>query len=151
MSMRKTPQEIRKGIENGFTEEPWEDLLEDLNYSGDQATDQALAIQCTLFLERVFPGEKFGWQDFDKLISERFFGRWDSAVHAAGQVTGEEVDDIEDPEQRQKEQAKLDSMSDKQLVAAFKARPGVYLMDATDQPGTVLMFMKVHSLSDVLR
>jgi hypothetical protein len=151
MSMRKTPQEIRKGIEDGFTEEPWEDLMEDFNYSGSEEKDAALAVQCTVFLERVFPGEKFGWQDFDKLLSEKFFDRYPSAVAAATQVTGEEVEDIEDEERRGKEQARLDAMSDDELVSAFTQRPGVYLMDATDEPGTVLMFMKVHSLSDVRR
>jgi len=150
MSMRKSPMEIRDGIERGFSEEAWEDLLEDFNFSGDATENNALAVECTRLLDRLFPGEKFGWQDFDRMLSERLIGRFESAA-ATGRLLSEEVADIEDPDRRKEKQDCLDAMSDEEMAALVASRPGWYVLESSDRPGTVVMFVGLYSIGDVRR
>ena len=151
MGMRKTPKEILHGIDHGFKEEAWEDLASDFNYTDDKDEDQALLVLCARFLEKMFPDGRFGWQDFDILISQRFMGRWDSRLAVAGQVLGEIVEDIQDPQMRLSEQAKLDSLSDEELASALFSRPGWHALDAHDEKGGVVVFNGVQGIESVTR
>lgn len=151
MSMRKTPKEILYGVDHGFGEEAWEDLASDFNYTGDENEDRALLVLCARFLEKKFPEETFGWQDFDILISDRFVGRWDSRVALAGQVLGEDMDLIKDPQERAFRKAQLDALTDEELVSTLFSRPGWHALDTYDEKGGIVAFHNVLGIESVTR
>lgn len=151
MSMRKTPKEILKGVEEGFNEEPWEDLVWDFNYANDEDENYALLALCAEFLEDKFPNETFNWQDFDILISNRLFGRWDSRAALAGQVLGEEVEEVKDAKEYISRKDQLDDLSEEEMVSQFLLRPGWNVMDAHDEKGGIVAFRDILHIGSVIR
>jgi hypothetical protein len=151
MDMRKTPKDIEEGILSGFSEEGWQDLVEEFAYDSDREENHRLLALCARFLHTQAPDELFGWQDFDILISEKFGGRWSSVLTYAAQVVGEEAADIGDSEEQKAFQKHFDSMSDERFVKAFLSRPGVHVLEAGDQPGGVVVFSGLRDISAIRR
>lgn len=143
--MRKTPQEIREGIRNGFQDSyDWSDLIYDFILVSDREEDRRLMVQCADFLERQFPGEKFGWQDFDILLSDKLQGRYTRRDYG-GLVLDEDVrDGVVAKEAAMR-------MTDAEVSAYPLTKEGFHLMDATDDKGGVIAFTGIRTIADVRR
>jgi hypothetical protein len=163
-NLRRTPAQIRAMI---LGQEPapegWNELIEEaILWGGGDNTglDKELAVDATYFLERTFPGEEWGWQDFDRLLSERLNWYWDSREELGLTRASEIVEDTEDLAAGNPvgqvgplrlSRAKADSMSEAELVAFALTEPGMYVMDSVRQPGKVVVFYGVRSIEDVRR
>lgn len=82
---RLTPEEIRSAVAEGTHKEGWDDLFSDVRIrhsgSGYQPSIDYHMVAASHLLDRLFPGRNWGWQDFDKMLSETYQGKWES-VHA---------------------------------------------------------------------
>lgn len=87
---RLITSEIRDAVKTGTLVEGWTDFLADARSLDPQVTaagesemiDDRITAAADLF-DRLFPGRNWGWQDIDKMITDRFKGEWRSAAEYA--------------------------------------------------------------------
>lgn len=144
--MRKTPQEIRYGVLTGFQDSyDWSDLVTDFQLTTDREEDRRLFVQCADFLEKEFPGEKFNWQDFDILLTNKLQGRYPDRRDWGGRVVDEDV------LLGVMTHSAAAEMTDEEIAAYPPTKQGFHVMDATDGEGGVIVFTGIESITDVKR
>lgn len=144
MSLRLTPEEIRSVIKGEGGADPWEDLVADFDFTGNRMEDAALMIQCTKFLDSLFPNENWGWQDFDKLISTRLVGRWPNARDVGKVLAKNDV-------KNGKLTREMFTRYRDEDFTQYAKTPGRHAFVADDEAGGVIVFVGVWYISDVRR
>lgn len=142
------PSEIIEAIERKTGPEAWLDLFEDFVWGdADKLERDAVLRQCARFLHQEFPGRTWGWQDFDKLITQALNDRYPSIA-----ATGERW--------------ALDAVCDNDLTDAefdairaegpegftqYAVKGEARWIEVDDPYGGVLVFIGINSIDDVRR
>lgn len=87
---RLTTSELRDAVKEGTLVEGWTDFFDDARtldprmtaVGGSDMIDDRITAAANL-LDRLFPGRNWGWQDIDKMITDRFKGGWRSVAEYA--------------------------------------------------------------------
>lgn len=82
MSNRLTTQQIIDAVnasDRDDVPETWEEVFEAIHHLKESDGAAVLTAAAT-YLERRFPGRTWGWQDFDKLLTEHIFLRRPDSV-----------------------------------------------------------------------
>lgn len=123
----------------------WFDVLQDFNYSRDDAENLALMIEAARFLEQWFPGQVWVPSEFKALL-DCITGRYEDAAEIARIRAGEALQDEKMTSDRYKE---LEDGGDEAFVSYLDTQSGVHVFKVQGELSGVVVFDGLRTIHDL--